>query len=287
MEMTQPSRRAYLLESSPDSQALQGSTEFSASKAMLALYLSGFSMLERCSKAKAGGVLGPAAAYPDSKQTYARTNTSMAVHVRTWSARWQASPPMMSKKPKRSRHRVPTLAMASDEVTTEYQGEVDASMERLRRRYEKAQKALAQSEEKAERARRQSERLALKQVEVARVNAQRHAEEARLGEYIERIKEAAKAARVAAAQIELNRKRDDAIRRRNALTELRRAEAKAMRQREVEIGKAKVAVHIHSDQAQERRRELQEIERLMMPGNYAGRNHRGNGQARHNSGGGV
>ena len=193
----------------------------------------------------------------------------------------------MSKKPKRSRHRVPTLAMASDEVTTEYQSEVDASMERLRKRYEKTQKALTQSEEKAERARLRQRALLEKQLQVALINAHRHAEEARLGEYIETIKEAAKRARVAAAQDDLERKRADAVQRRDALTELRRAEAKSMRQREVEIKKVKVSLDGYTNESQERRRELREIENLMMPGNYAGRNHRGTSQARHNSGGAV
>lgn len=189
----------------------------------------------------------------------------------------------MSKKPKQSRHRVPTITMTSDEVTDDYQAEVDASMERLRRRYVRAQKALAYSEAKADRARMQAEQLEQRQQEAARIQANRRAEEQRLTEYIERIKTAAKESRVAAAQVELNKKRDEAVARRNAQTAQRKDHAEAMRRREIEIGKARCAMRFHVDETAERRRELREIELLMMPGNYAGRAHRGTG-AVHNSG---
>lgn len=58
----------------------------------------------------------------------------------------------MSKKPKCSRHRVPTLTMVSDPVTPEYQAEVDRSMARLERRHVKAQKALEAAEKRAAKA---------------------------------------------------------------------------------------------------------------------------------------
>lgn len=192
----------------------------------------------------------------------------------------------MSKKPKKSRHRIPTLSMTSDPVDADYQAEVDASMERLRKRYERAEKALVAAEAKAERSREQAERLAAKQQEAERVLANRKAEEERLQQYIANIKLAAQNARVAAAREDLERKHQAAILRRNAQTELRRAEAKAIRQRELDIRSARAAHLRHGDEAYERRRELREIERLMMPGNYASSGHRGTRQARHNSGGG-
>jgi chromosome segregation ATPase len=58
----------------------------------------------------------------------------------------------MSKKPARSRHRIPTLAVRpSDPVDDRYQAEIDASVGRLTRRYEAAQKRLQAAEAKAER----------------------------------------------------------------------------------------------------------------------------------------
>lgn len=46
----------------------------------------------------------------------------------------------MSKKPKKSRHRVPVWDMRSDEISDRYQIEVDYATNRLMRRYEKALK---------------------------------------------------------------------------------------------------------------------------------------------------
>jgi tRNA(Glu) U13 pseudouridine synthase TruD len=49
----------------------------------------------------------------------------------------------VSKKPARSRHRIPTLSVRpSDPVDERYQAEVDASVSRLTRRYEAAHKRL-------------------------------------------------------------------------------------------------------------------------------------------------
>jgi len=191
----------------------------------------------------------------------------------------------MSKKPKQSRHRVPTLSMTSDPVTAEYQAEVDLSMERLTKRYAKAQRALAAAEQRAERARKQAEDLERRQAEAAAVAENRAAEEARLSEYIERIKDAAKNARVAEARADLERKQKDAIARRNAETARRKADAALARDRREQIRLHRNAFNRFEGIAAEHRREVREIERLMMPGNYAGSSHRGTGQARHNSGG--
>ena len=61
----------------------------------------------------------------------------------------------MSKKPRRSRHRIPACALVprSDPIDERYQAEIDASMARLQQRYRKAQKALAAAERRAEQAR--------------------------------------------------------------------------------------------------------------------------------------
>jgi hypothetical protein len=61
----------------------------------------------------------------------------------------------MSKKPKRSRHRIPACALQpkSDPVDERYQAEIDASITKLEARYRKAEKALAAAERRAEAAR--------------------------------------------------------------------------------------------------------------------------------------
>lgn len=191
----------------------------------------------------------------------------------------------MSKKPRQSRHRVPTLALTPVEITPEYQAEVDASMEKLRKRYERAEKALVQVEAKAARAAEHAANLARKQAEVEAIAANRLAEEQRLNEYIDRIKRAARDARVAEARAELERKRDAAIVRRNAETARRKEELKAAREHALLVAQSRLRHESLEELADDRRRELREIERLMMPGNYVGREHRGRGAAKHRSGG--
>lgn len=62
----------------------------------------------------------------------------------------------MSKKPTRSRHRVPTITeIRSDPIDDRYQREVDHSVAKLEQRYRRAQKALDAAERRAERARTQ------------------------------------------------------------------------------------------------------------------------------------
>lgn len=189
----------------------------------------------------------------------------------------------MSKKPKQSRHRVPTIAMTSDEITDDYQAEVDASMERLRRRYDKAQKALLAAEAKAERARIHAEELAAKQAESERIAKHREAEECRLSDRIAQIKQAAQKSRVAAAKAQLEQQRLAAVVERNRQTELRKAEQKAIRDRNTQIALHRNRFRSLESDVHERRREVREIELLMMPGNYAGRSHRGGGPM-HNAG---
>lgn len=189
----------------------------------------------------------------------------------------------MSKKPKQSRHRVPTITMTSDEVTDDYQAEVDASMERLRRRYDKAQKALLAAEAKAERARIHAEELAAKQAESERIAQNRELEERRLSDRITQIKLAAQESRVAEGKARLEQQRQAAVAERNRQTELRKAEQKAIRDRNAQIALHRNRFRSLESDVHERRREVREIEMLMMPGNYAGRSHRGTG-AVHNSG---
>lgn len=184
----------------------------------------------------------------------------------------------MSKKPKRSRHRVPTTTViVSDYVEPEYQAEVDSSMERLERRFRKAQKALQVAEAKAERARVHAEHLAAQQAEAERVAANRIANEQQLSEHLERIKAAAKESRVAEARAALERKQRDVTARRNAESAKRREEARATRERQELIRRSRSTFASLEGEVAERRRELRSIELLMMPDNYAGREHRKRG----------
>jgi hypothetical protein len=189
----------------------------------------------------------------------------------------------MSKKPKHSRHRVPVLAVMEAIIDDGYQAEIDQSQSRLEARYRKAEKALAAAELKAERNRTQAESLARKQAESAVIAANRLANERRLTENIERIKQAARNSRVAEARAELERKHKDAVSKRNAETEARKLEAKQAREREELIRRSRLAVRTLEDEVFERRRELHEIKLLMMPGSYAGSNHRGR-SIRHTAG---
>jgi hypothetical protein len=192
----------------------------------------------------------------------------------------------MSKKPKRSRHRIPLCALEprSEPVTPEYQAEVDASMDRLERRYRKAQKALEAAEARAERARVHAAELERKQQEQERVATNRAAEEQRANEYIERIKDAAKNARVAEARARLEAKHRSAVAQRDAATAQRKADGQERVQRAQAILAARTKFSSLEIEVAQRRRELHEIELLMMPGNYAGRDHRGRGAPKHTAG---
>lgn len=190
----------------------------------------------------------------------------------------------MSKKPKQSRHRVPVLAVVEAVIDDVYQAEIDQSQSRLEARYRKAEKALAAAEIKAERTRVQAESLARKQAEAAAIAANRLENERRLNANIERIKEAAKNSRVAEARAELERKHQEAVFKRNAETASRKLEAKQARDREQLIRRSRSAIRTLEDEVFERRRELHQIKLLMMPGSYAGSNHRGH-TIRHTAGG--
>jgi len=178
-------------------------------------------------------------------------------------------------KPRKSRHRIPVLAVVEAVIDDVYQAEIDQSQSRLEARYRKAEKALAAAEIKAQRSRVQAENLARKQAEAAAIAANRLENERRLNENIERIKEAAKNSRVAEARAELERKHEQAVLKRNAETTARKLEAKQAREREELIRRSRSAVRTLEDEVFERRRELHEIKLLMMPSSYAGSNHRG------------
>ena len=192
----------------------------------------------------------------------------------------------MSKKPLQSRHRIPdaALELRADPITDRYQAEVDASVARLERAYRKAQAALEAAERRADKAKSRAEALATKQAEAAAIAEHRAAEESRLSEYIARIKEAAQASRVAAARDEQVRRKQEATDKRNAITALRKQEAKANREREQQLAHTRRELVGLQNIVEERRRELRVIEQLMRPGNYAGGNHRGNGTVRHTHG---
>lgn len=90
----------------------------------------------------------------------------------------------MSKKPKVSRHRVPISVFArSEEITPEYQAEIDRAMEKASRQYEKAKKAAESALRRKERADR-NRRLAEEQrkSKAERVKAQRELDR-RIAEY--------------------------------------------------------------------------------------------------------
>ncbi|SLD50621.1 Uncharacterised protein [Mycobacteroides abscessus subsp. bolletii] len=55
-------------------------------------------------------------------------------------------------KVRKSRHRVPTLAMTSDPIDERYQAEIDTATNRLERRYRRAQCALQKAQARAQRA---------------------------------------------------------------------------------------------------------------------------------------
>lgn len=171
----------------------------------------------------------------------------------------------MSKKPKQSRHRVPTLTFRSDPITPDYQDEIDRSISKLELRYKKAQKALEAAEARAERARLQAESLTEKQAKAQLVAANRLANERRLSEFIETIKQAAKRARVAESRAHLERQRLQVEARRNEETRRRREEAKQLRERARLISQARSSLSLREAEVDERRRELREIEKLMIP----------------------
>lgn len=65
----------------------------------------------------------------------------------------------MSKKPLRSRHRIPTLTVVtSDPIDERYQQEIDRSTARLEKAYRKAQSALEAAQRRAAKAREALER---------------------------------------------------------------------------------------------------------------------------------
>lgn len=195
----------------------------------------------------------------------------------------------MSKKPNRSRHRIPTCALAveSDPVDERYQAEIDASVDHLQRRLLKAEKALEAAEAKADRSRQHADRLAQQRAEAERIALHREEEERRANVYVARIKDAAKNARVASAQAELERQHRVAVDRRNAETTRRKAAAEERLEREQLIRAHRPKLAALESEVAERRRELREIQQLMMPGNYVGRAHRGRGTAQHHAGKGL
>lgn len=164
--------------------------------------------------------------------------------------------------------------MKCDPITPEYQAEIDLSIARLERQYRRAEAALQAAEKRAERRRSYLESLAAKQAEAQQIAERRASEEARLSEYIKLIKQAAQQSRVAAARAEQERKRAEVTFKRNAITALRKQEAKTALEREQELARGRIQLELLDADVLERRRELREIERLMMPGNYAGRSHR-------------
>ncbi|MEN6535089.1 MAG: hypothetical protein ABFD89_15600 [Bryobacteraceae bacterium] len=191
----------------------------------------------------------------------------------------------MSKKPPRSRHRIPSfvLEQKSDPIDDRYEVEVEASTARLERRYRKLQKALANAEAKASRIAEETARLAAAKADAERIAAHRAEEESKLAQRINEIREAAKRARVDQQRREIERQRGEVARKRAALIELRKREAQQAREREIQIRRKAAESLTLAQTIEERRRELREIERLMMPDVYNNRDSRKRG-ARHETG---
>lgn len=186
----------------------------------------------------------------------------------------------MSKNPKQSRHRIPTFVLETnraDEIDDRYQAEIDSSMAKLQRRYAKAQKAHEAALAKQERLQLRAEQLAEKKAAQERIAEHRADEESKLTERLAVIKEAAKASRISAAQAEQERRHAEAVAQRNAWTEQRKAALRSAREHEKQLVATRSALRYAKADTAERYREFKEIERLMMPGNYAGRVHRGSG----------
>lgn len=90
----------------------------------------------------------------------------------------------MSKKPKRSRHRIPSFVFSQpDEITPEYQAEIDRSMERLAREFEKARKAAEAAERRKDRALRNAVAAEADRARGAERKKARRDYERRLAEY--------------------------------------------------------------------------------------------------------
>lgn len=193
----------------------------------------------------------------------------------------------MSKKPRRSRHRHPTdYVRPADPIDDRYQAEIDRSISRLTKQYEAAEKHLAALEKRAGRARLHAEQLESAQARHESIAANRIENERLLSERIATIKEAAKNQRVAAAKAKLQAQHDATVRERARITAERKAQAKAARAREEQIRKSHRAIVDLQGEIEERRRELREIERLMMPATYGGRDSRLR-KVRHETGTGV
>ena len=192
---------------------------------------------------------------------------------------------MVSKKPKASRHRIPFREMTSDPVTPEYQAEVDQSMADLERRYAKAEKALQRAEQKRQRIESREREAARARAEAEQVAENRAAEESLLAQRIGEIKEAAKRARVSEARRDLERQRDDFERRRAEFERQRKLQLRRAREEQERQAAASAQLRSITDVINDHHRELREIEKLMMPGNYAGGAHRGTRSIRHQAGG--
>lgn len=178
-------------------------------------------------------------------------------------------------RPKRSRHRVPVdQLMKSATLTDEYAAEVNAATDALTRRWEKAQKRVAAAEARREKV---AARLAVEANRGAeRRERERLAEQAELDRLTERV-EAARLIHDASLE-HLEAERHRAETRARLSREERHREARIVAERQHD---ALAALQAEIDRAES---EVLDIARLMMPGNYAGREHRGTkARAKHRS----
>lgn len=149
----------------------------------------------------------------------------------------------MGRRTTRSRHRVPVEQLGKSAILTpEYAAEVEEHTAALQRRWEKAQKALAAAQARRERIERRIE------TERRRATERREAEERAALEEAEQHR--------AETLVRLAREREE-----REWESIRHAHRRAL-----EAAVARVS---------EAEREVLDIEALMMPGTYAGREHRG------------
>lgn len=190
----------------------------------------------------------------------------------------------MSKKPKKSRHRQFVQSrLIADEITPEYQAEIDRSMSNLTARYEREQKKLAKAEQKRQRIERQQQDAQAKAEAAEAAVARQLDEERRLGERLETIRLAAQRARVESARREQQKRREEVESARRVSQLHRRSQQRLAKEERERLARSRIALTSVDRDIAEHRRELDEIRRLMMPGNYAGREHRGTKSIRHTS----
>jgi len=179
----------------------------------------------------------------------------------------------MSKKPKQTRHRIPTeaLELRSDPITERYQVEVDSSVNRLEKRWHSARKALEHAERKAE-----HKREKLEELEAAAARTHNYTIAGKNGR--ENGKENGKGVDTSDSgdipdphnsRHDLENRHRDTQAKCPAQTRGAKAQKVSRRQSDREVRETRAAYVTLQAIVGERRRELREIEALMLPDQYA------------------